>query len=111
MIRRPPRSTLFPYTTLFRSHVDLRHGGLGAGELHFAADGPAALRRGGRLTRPRREAQGQHHTRRCHSSKLPHPASSMRDLHAYTPERVAPRRWARRTPTSPRPSLTCIANP
>src|SRR3712207_8287366 len=25
MIRRPPRSTLFPYTTLFRSH---RHAGL-----------------------------------------------------------------------------------
>src|SRR2546429_7387873 len=24
MIRRPPRSTLFPYTTLFRSHVKLR---------------------------------------------------------------------------------------
>src|SRR3712207_9373867 len=24
MIRRPPRSTLFPYTTLFRSGVDLR---------------------------------------------------------------------------------------
>src|SRR3989441_8146714 len=24
MIRRPPRSTLFPYTTLFRSLVDLR---------------------------------------------------------------------------------------
>src|SRR5256885_7965195 len=23
MIRRPPRSTLFPYTTLFRSHVTL----------------------------------------------------------------------------------------
>src|SRR2546421_6576331 len=30
MIRRPPRSTLFPYTTLFRS----RHHGVGAG---FAA--------------------------------------------------------------------------
>src|SRR5436853_4426431 len=27
MIRRPPRSTLFPYTTLFRSH----HQGRGAG--------------------------------------------------------------------------------
>src|SRR3712207_7127149 len=31
MIRRPPRSTLFPYTTLFRSHEhhdgDERHGG------------------------------------------------------------------------------------
>src|SRR3712207_7166480 len=25
MIRRPPRSTLFPYTTLFRSQVDDRH--------------------------------------------------------------------------------------
>src|SRR2546426_3070608 len=24
MIRRPPRSTLFPYTTLFRSHLPLR---------------------------------------------------------------------------------------
>src|SRR2546426_4973924 len=26
MIRRPPRSTLFPYTTLFRSRVDVEHG-------------------------------------------------------------------------------------
>src|SRR5260370_23580690 len=25
MIRRPPRSTLFPYTTLFRSHRGPRH--------------------------------------------------------------------------------------
>src|SRR3712207_7586747 len=28
MIRRPPRSTLFPYTTLFRSEVVERFGGL-----------------------------------------------------------------------------------
>src|SRR5258708_27335851 len=27
MIRRPPRSTLFPYTTLFRSHPSLRFPG------------------------------------------------------------------------------------
>src|SRR5258708_26534171 len=26
MIRRPPRSTLFPYTTLFRSHKEIGHG-------------------------------------------------------------------------------------
>src|SRR3712207_7256712 len=35
MIRRPPRSTLFPYTTLFRSALPLLHpevGVLGAGE-------------------------------------------------------------------------------
>src|SRR2546425_8163172 len=25
MIRRPPRSTLFPYTTLFRSQLDSQH--------------------------------------------------------------------------------------
>src|SRR5258707_6695208 len=34
MIRRPPRSTLFPYTPLFRSHVQLPVGGqmLGIGK-------------------------------------------------------------------------------
>src|SRR3989449_6174826 len=32
MIRRPPRSTLFPYTTLFRSHA--ARGGLAAAEPH-----------------------------------------------------------------------------
>src|SRR2546430_13370267 len=37
MIRRPPRSTLFPYTTLFRSHALLRRrhpvvGGAGHGQ-------------------------------------------------------------------------------
>src|SRR3989449_6557605 len=30
MIRRPPRSTLFPYTTLFRSRPGAEHGGEGA---------------------------------------------------------------------------------
>src|SRR3712207_8809212 len=38
MIRRPPRSTLFPYTTLFRSDVVHPDGGV----LHV---GPAAVRR------------------------------------------------------------------
>src|SRR5258707_6454659 len=32
MIRRPPRSTLFPYTTLFRSAGD----DFGAGEVHIS---------------------------------------------------------------------------
>src|SRR3712207_7926472 len=42
MIRRPPRSTLFPYTTLFRSGhpVGRRSPGVGRGQ-------PAAGRRGG----------------------------------------------------------------
>src|SRR5690606_40547621 len=33
MLRRPPRSTLFPYTTLFRSDVDAALGGEVAGEV------------------------------------------------------------------------------
>src|SRR2546422_7684063 len=32
MIRRPPRSTLFPYTTLFRSHTSLILGAGAVGE-------------------------------------------------------------------------------
>src|SRR5471030_2394877 len=43
MIRRPPRSTLFPYTTLFRS--------LAAALALFCAGGAQALTRGGSFTR------------------------------------------------------------
>src|SRR3989442_10131814 len=32
MIRRPPRSTLFPYTTLFRSHLLFGRSYMGLGE-------------------------------------------------------------------------------
>src|SRR5438876_10185657 len=63
MIRRPPRSTLFPYTTLFRSpsHEEARR-----------EPGVVALGRGGgrRLRRRRRSgdaAQGR--LRRCHRSE------------------------------------------
>src|SRR3712207_6925147 len=34
MIRRPPRSTLFPYTTLFRSGHRTQQGAVRPGELH-----------------------------------------------------------------------------
>src|SRR2546426_8652622 len=53
MIRRPPRSTLFPYTTLFRSRVELPNAGTGdlkhirVGTIEIAAmtdrAGPAIL--------------------------------------------------------------------
>ena len=39
MIRRPPRSTLFPYTTLFRSHDD-RHADELNPRIEHPADGP-----------------------------------------------------------------------
>src|SRR3712207_8534709 len=42
MIRRPPRSTLFPYTTLFRSHRLLRQGRVeGALRRHLPREFPA----------------------------------------------------------------------
>src|SRR5260370_18821819 len=42
MIRRPPRSTLFPYTTLFRS-LDLGDRGLRVWSLGAAGEGSARL--------------------------------------------------------------------
>src|SRR5256885_11345512 len=39
MIRRPPRSTLFPYTTLFRSYRNVRSRRLPLNEQQFATAG------------------------------------------------------------------------
>src|SRR5260370_5733050 len=47
MIRRPPRSTLFPYTTLFRSRPDYRNGRLPADGAEPAAHRQEAQPRGG----------------------------------------------------------------
>src|SRR5256884_4140587 len=47
MIRRPPRSTLFPYTTLFRSHLRARVGT--AARVEPAAGAGAPLRSGQRV--------------------------------------------------------------
>src|SRR5688572_32184856 len=62
MIRRPPRSTLFPYTTLFRSHLHahpfIAQGVGGA----LAAHHPAAPRDGGDVgsfARDARLAEGE----------------------------------------------------
>src|SRR3712207_7479672 len=44
MIRRPPRSTLFPYTTLFRSGADAAPIAVGGGLLAITRPWPAMLR-------------------------------------------------------------------
>src|SRR3712207_8860332 len=69
MIRRPPRSTLFPYTTLFRSHRDPRDRGAdrrgqarGAAGSQDPALSLAAELRGGAVhghARPVRQARGR----------------------------------------------------
>src|SRR2546428_6035538 len=54
MIRRPPRSTLFPYTTLFRSRkCSLRS------RAHRSA---RRISRGSHITRRRREMRSEEHT-------------------------------------------------
>src|SRR3712207_6952087 len=68
MIRRPPRSTLFPYTTLFRS--------MGAGPARYIEAGAAdMLRRGGfevRVDRGRLDAPIEDNAERSeeHTSEL-----------------------------------------
>src|SRR2546422_4484066 len=61
MIRRPPRSTLFPYTTLFRS-ADAGHadGGRGAGHGRWGGrrEGGRASARSGRGARRGRRPSG-----------------------------------------------------
>src|SRR3712207_7084234 len=50
MIRRPPRSTLFPYTTLFRS----RRGRISRSDEALAANGAGAVRQARHHADPRR---------------------------------------------------------
>src|SRR6266581_7265690 len=51
MIRRPPRSTLFPYTTLFRSSWFFRHG---------PADGKPGMARNSQLDRKSTRLNSSH---------------------------------------------------
>src|SRR2546427_6598929 len=65
MIRRPPRSTLFPYTTLFRSHGDRVSGLTGGGRsLHLLPRvvARAHQRAGFYVTIAHLEARSEEHT-------------------------------------------------
>src|SRR5687768_18364488 len=71
MIRRPPRSTLFPYTTLFRSQLEDAVIGLGvspsfsdgnADGFIFGYNGAAGAGRGFIGTRPTTGTRSEEHT-------------------------------------------------
>src|SRR3989449_10693236 len=84
MIRRPPRSTLFPYTTLFRSH----HGG--------APEHLVEVRAGQAAVTDRREV-GPDTARGPHVVTGHEVAAGARALRAVEEERASPRRVARRS--------------
>src|SRR5438876_8529219 len=65
MIRRPPRSTLFPYTTLFRSHSPPYHG-----------YGPAGGERARDREARRRFAAGRERDRKSTRLNSSHPSIS-----------------------------------
>src|SRR2546426_8627394 len=74
MIRRPPRSTLFPYTTLFRSPAPRRHG-RGRGKdllrvLEAGTQGGGALPRRQQVEPAARHRQGDRKSTRLNSSHL-----------------------------------------
>src|SRR5437899_9299635 len=75
MIRRPPRSTLFPYTTLFRSHgrdqLQERRRARGEGDQRGRRDpGPAARCVGRRHAVQPGDRQGDRKSTRLNSSHL-----------------------------------------
>src|SRR5689334_24797029 len=74
MIRRPPRSTLFPYTTLFRSR---KRGTRCRGAAHSAEEGIAETASAGGVLRQRRAGElprlddaTLHHRSEEHTSEL-----------------------------------------
>src|SRR5260370_2363549 len=60
MIRRPPRSTLFPYTTLFRSHPD--HARAHGPSRYSFAQGSAEKRGRGRVRQVFEDHRSEEHT-------------------------------------------------
>src|SRR5258708_19837729 len=99
MIRRPPRSTLFPYTTLFRSIVS-------SSIAPPSRDTTATRRRNGVMRRPANPARSEEHTselqspdhlvcrlllekkknpKSLHRRYLPHASTTACDHHYHPP--------------------------
>src|SRR5687768_17767649 len=79
MIRRPPRSTLFPYTTLFRSPPDPGRAGP-----EISAVGRPGGRHGGRvLGAVHRPGEGRHAPRRRSPSGEDRKSTRLNSSHGY----------------------------
>src|SRR5256885_6709961 len=73
MIRRPPRSTLFPYTTLFRSEIRNDHSSAAASGDHLCAEGvPGRVGNAGRRRRRWTGGNWSGHRHRAHRRSEEH---------------------------------------
>src|SRR3989454_3785065 len=72
MIRRPPRSTLFPYTTLFRSVAGSRRAAAARQEVRRQRDEPVLRELLGGLADPVRQAEDRSEE---HTSELQSPCN------------------------------------
>src|SRR3712207_7758093 len=71
MIRRPPRSTLFPYTTLFRSHARRHEAAENAAAWRFDDHGERRQRRAGGMPEGARVCAGSRRRQRSHRGHAP----------------------------------------
>src|SRR5256885_11561618 len=74
MIRRPPRSTLFPYTTLFRSQHVVRHDGVRWSD-RGGVRGPSRSLPAQRCRDERRDRHGRGPRSEEHTSELQSPCN------------------------------------
>src|SRR2546422_2199342 len=86
MIRRPPRSTLFPYTTLFRSRLERRAGAPRVREARNARNpgvAHAPLRRAGELVGGRGVLQGAERADPAGELALDRKSTRLNSSHGY----------------------------
>src|SRR3712207_7543115 len=83
MIRRPPRSTLFPYTTLFRSRGELLARGADRAQRlvqqRLAVDGQLAARR---VERPEEQAALRRRAHEAHGAPEDRKSTRLNSSHA-----------------------------
>src|SRR3989475_13057659 len=104
MIRRPPRSTLFPYTTLFRSARPPSDGGVRA-VLHLRGDLLARLDAPEPLDQVEPEVERRGDAARRHDPSLVHDPPVCHDLAAERAQKIEGAVVRRRAPVAeiPRP--------
>src|SRR2546430_3766976 len=116
MIRRPPRSTLFPYTTLFRSIEDARGEGNALYDIGHATERVAAAAEAARAlpfpftltARAENFIRGNPDRSEEHTSELQSQSNLVCRLLLEKKKNVHRKQLPKRTPATLSPSTTCF---